>query len=134
MESNGCWTGWPGRLSRCSTPPGRCCPRARHTPESLLVFESVLVADLRAAAARYPADERPRRLVARLWDSGAVGRHESARKVIDHPSIGPIELDCDVLTVEGCDLHIMVYTAEPGSEAAERLALLAVLGTQSLTG
>lgn len=27
-----------------------------------------------------------------------------------------------------------VYTAEPGSDAAERLALLTVLGTQSLTG
>ncbi|WP_409495885.1 helix-turn-helix transcriptional regulator [Amycolatopsis sp. cmx-11-12] len=118
--------------------------RARHTPESLRAFESVLVADLRSAAARYPADQWLARLVAELrggsprfarwWDSGAVGRHESTRKVIDHPTVGPVELDCDVLTVEGCDLHIMVYTAEPGSDAAERLALLTVLGTQSLTG
>ncbi|GAB3721864.1 helix-turn-helix transcriptional regulator [Amycolatopsis oliviviridis] len=117
--------------------------RARHTPESLRTFESVLVADLRSAAARYPADQRLTRLIAELrggsprfaslWESGAVGRHESTRKIIDHPSVGPVELDCDALTVEGCDLHIMVYTAEPGSEAAERLALLTVLGTQSLT-
>jgi hypothetical protein len=28
----------------------------------------------------------------------------------------------------------MVYTAEPGTEDAERLALLTVLGTQALVG
>ncbi|MFF4211232.1 helix-turn-helix transcriptional regulator [Streptomyces sp. NPDC001796] len=118
--------------------------RARHTPESLRAFEAALVADLRAAAARYPADQRLRRLIgdlrrssdrfAELWDSGAVGRHEAARKVIDHPQVGALTLDCDVLTVSGSDLRIMVYTAEPGTEDAERLALLTVLGTQTLAG
>jgi hypothetical protein len=39
-----------------------------------------------------------------------------------------------VLTVAGGDLRIMVYTAEPGTEDAERLALLTVLGTQALVG
>jgi hypothetical protein len=39
-----------------------------------------------------------------------------------------------MLTVEGSDLHLLVYTAEPGTEDAERLALLTVLGTQSLVG
>jgi hypothetical protein len=43
-----------------------------------------------------------------------------------------LPLDCDVLTVAGADLTIMVYAAEPGTQAAERLALLAVLGTQTL--
>ncbi|HVQ48842.1 MAG TPA: hypothetical protein VMS92_02245 [Mycobacterium sp.] len=38
----------------------------------------------------------------------------------------------DVLTVAGPDLRIMVYTAEPGTEDAERLDLLAVLGTQTI--
>ncbi|MFE0331760.1 helix-turn-helix transcriptional regulator [Streptomyces sp. NPDC058960] len=118
--------------------------RARHTPESLRAFEAALVADLRAAAARYPADQRLRRLIgdlrtssdrfAELWDSGAVGRHEAARKIIDHPHVGALTLDCDVLTVAGSDLRIMVYTAEPGTEDAERLALLTVLGTQTLAG
>lgn len=35
-------------------------------------------------------------------------------------------------SVAGPDLRIMVYTAEPGTQDAERLALLAVLGTQTL--
>jgi transcriptional regulator with XRE-family HTH domain len=118
--------------------------RARHTPESLRAFEAALVADLRAAAGRYPADQRLRRLVAELransdrfaelWESGAVGHHEAARKSIDHPQAGPLTLDCDVLTVAGSDLRIMIYTAEPGTEDAERLALLTVLGTQALVG
>nr|WP_232291957.1 hypothetical protein [Frankia sp. QA3] len=40
----------------------------------------------------------------------------------------------DVLSVAGSDLRIMIYTAEPGTRDAERLALLAVLGTQALVG
>ncbi|MEW2538776.1 helix-turn-helix transcriptional regulator [Micromonospora chalcea] len=118
--------------------------RARHTPQSLRAFETALVADLRAAADCYPADQRLRRLIAelragsdrfaKLWKSGAVGRHEAARKTIDHPNVGPLTLDCDVLTVAGSDLRIMIYTAEPGTEDADRLALLTVLGTQALVG
>ncbi|MGW5157965.1 helix-turn-helix transcriptional regulator [Nonomuraea wenchangensis] len=118
--------------------------RVRHTPESRRALEAALVADLRATAARYPADQRLRHLVvdlragsdrfADLWDSGTVGHHEAARKTIDHPHAGAVTLDCDVLTVSGSDLRIMIYTAEPGTADAERLALLTVLGTQTLAG
>ncbi|MFJ5220757.1 transcriptional regulator, partial [Streptomyces sp. NPDC088354] len=130
-ERNGVWRHFLGLSSR-----------ARHHPEDLEAFETAIVSDLRAAAARYPSDQRLRRLVTELrahshrfaaqWDSGAIGRHEAAHKTIDHPQVGPVRLDCDVLTVAGSDLRIMIYTAEPGTEDAERLALLTVLGTQSL--
>ncbi len=116
--------------------------RARQTPEVVDDLRAAQVADLRSAASRYPADGRLRRLVeelrarsarfAELWDSGAVGRHVAARKTIDHPQAGAVTLDCDVLTVAGSDLRVMIYTAEPGTEDAERLALLTVLGTQEL--
>jgi transcriptional regulator with XRE-family HTH domain len=118
--------------------------RVRHTPQSRRALEAAQVADLRMTAGRYPADQQLRRLVAELhansdrfaelWDAAAVGRHEAARKTIDHPHVGPLTLDCDVLTVAGSDLRIMIYTAEPGTEDAERLALLTVLGTQTLVG
>jgi len=118
--------------------------RVRQTPDERRVFEETLVADLRGAAARYPADKPLRRLIAdlransprfaELWDSGAVGRHEAARKTIDHPQVGALTLDCDILTVAGSDLRIMIYTAEPGSADAERLALLTVVGMQALVG
>lgn len=132
-DRNGVWRNFLGSGSR-----------VRHTPQSQRALETASVADLRAAANRYPADLRLRRLIAQLransdrfaelWDSGAVGRHEASRKTIDHPQVGALTLDCDVLSVAGSDLRIMVYTAEPGTQDAERLALLAVLGTQTLTG
>ncbi|MFE9119924.1 helix-turn-helix transcriptional regulator [Streptomyces sp. NPDC007172] len=116
--------------------------RVRHTSQSRLALETAVVSDLRDAARRYPADRRVRELVAELraasarfaelWDAGAVGHHEASRKVIDHPVVGPVTLDCDVLNVAGSDLRIMVYTAEPGTRDAERLELLAVVGTQTL--
>ena len=103
-----------------------------------------LVADLRMTAARYPDDARLRRLVADLraaspqfvglWETAAdpAPVEQSRHKVVEHPAVGPITVDCDTLVVAGDDLRIMVYTAEPGTEDAERLELAIVLGTQSL--
>ncbi|MFF1614084.1 helix-turn-helix transcriptional regulator [Amycolatopsis sp. NPDC058278] len=118
--------------------------RVRDTPGSRDTLQAALVADLRGTAGRYPDDRDLHALItdlrrrstrfAALWESGAVAHHESARKTIDHPDVGPLTLDCDVLSVAGSDLRLMVYTAEPGSDEAERLALLGVLGTQSLVG
>lgn len=118
--------------------------RVRHTPEAFLALQTAQVTALRAAAQRYPADRYVRRLITELrsrsdlfvelWDSGATETSTESRKTVDHPQVGPLTLDCDVLSVEGADLRIMVYSAEPGTEDAERLALLAVVGTQSFAG
>ena len=101
-----------------------------------------LVADLRLTATRYPHDSRLRRLITELravsphfvelWQCAPdlAPAEQSRHKVIDHPAVGPITLDCDTLVVAGDDLRIMVYTAETGSTDADRLALLTVLGTQ----
>lgn len=101
-----------------------------------------MVTDLRTSVARYPKDADLRAFVrdlraiseefAQLWDDRVTGFHESDRKTIEHPELGSITLDCDVLTVPGSDLRIVVYTAVPGSEAAEKLRLLSVVGLQSL--
>jgi MmyB-like transcription regulator ligand binding domain len=103
------------------------------------------VADLRLTAARYPADPRLKRLISELaaqsprfvelWEPGELEPHhdQGRRKVIDHPGVGRITLDCDTLIVAGDDLRIMIYTAEPGTEDAERLALAIVLGIQELS-
>jgi transcriptional regulator with XRE-family HTH domain len=110
------------------------------TPEQERQFGVAVVADLRAAATRYPADVQLRELIAALrgsdrftayWEAGEIRPHGSARKLLHHPQVGLMELDCDVLTVPGSDLRIVAYTAEPGTEAADRLALLAVVGQQS---
>jgi DNA-binding XRE family transcriptional regulator len=113
-----------------------------YTPEQLDDFERAAVTELRAASARYPDDERVRRLIAdvyagserfaELWDAGVVGGHRGARKTIRNAQVGPVTLDCDVLTVGGSDLRIIVFTADPGTPDAERLQLLSVVGTQQL--
>jgi hypothetical protein len=102
------------------------------------VLTAALVGDLRAAAANYPADRRLAAMIAslrrdsadfaRLWDSGAVARHESHQKTIRHPVVGEITLDCDVLTANGADLRLVVYTAAAGSRDAGKLDLLRVTG------
>ncbi|MHC1558900.1 helix-turn-helix transcriptional regulator [Actinomycetospora sp. C-140] len=118
--------------------------RVVHTAEELAELQAGQVADLRLTASRYPADRTLRALVAELtarserfaelWESGAPvpSREPSKRKVVDHPAVGRIALDCDTLVVATDDVRIMVYTAEPGTEDAERLALAVVLGTQTL--
>ncbi|WP_307678858.1 helix-turn-helix transcriptional regulator [Streptomyces sp. V4I2] len=131
FERNGVWRNFLGAPTR-----------VRHTPEERRAFEVGMVCELRATSARYPADRQLRRLIAELhagserfaelWDAGVVGRLEASRKTIEHPQVGLLTLDCDLLRVEGNDLHILVYSAEPGSEAAEKLGLLSVVGTQRL--
>ena len=118
--------------------------RAVHTPEQRAEFEAALVADLRLTAARYPADQRLKQLIrelaaqsprfVELWEAGTVEPHRDfgRHKVIDHPDVGPITLDCDTLIVAADDIRMMIYTAEPDTEDAERLALAIVVGTQSL--
>ena len=62
-------------------------------------------------------------------------QNERAERVaLQARAMQSLTLDCDTLTVQCSDLHIMIFTAEPGTEDAERLALLTVLGTQTLVG
>jgi hypothetical protein len=49
---------------------------------------------------------------------------------VHHPELGPVTVDCDVLTTAGSDLRLVAFTAAPGSEDADKLRLLGVLGTQ----
>jgi transcriptional regulator with XRE-family HTH domain len=106
-------------------------------------FEASLVADLRRVHGRYPGDRGVRTLVEELlassdrfrelWESGAVGEHQSERKVVRSDVVGDIELDCDVFTVAGTDLRIVAYTAASGSEAAAKLDFLRVSAVAAVT-
>ena len=133
LERNAVWRNLLG--------PGN---RVVHTAREQADHEARLVADLRLTASRYPADRALRRLIADLteqsprfadlWrsDSPPPPPDPSKRKVVDHPTVGRLTLDCDTLVVALDDLRITVYTAEPGTEDADRLALAIVVGTQSL--
>jgi hypothetical protein len=100
------------------------------------------VASLRAAAARYPADPDVARLVKelrqrstefdRIWSEAPAAGWLSHTKTIAHPDVGPITLDCESLTIPDSGQAVIVYSAEPGTRAAEQLDLLRVLGTQRM--
>ncbi|GAB2605830.1 transcriptional regulator [Paractinoplanes abujensis] len=140
-------TGWHG-IERNAIWRNLLGPSSRvvHTPREHAEHVARLIADLRLTASRYPADRALRKLIgelaeasprfAELWESDAAPPapgETSKHKVIEHPAVGRIALDCDTLVVSLDDLRIMIYTAEPGTEDADRLALATVLGTQSLT-
>ncbi|MCX4770730.1 hypothetical protein [Streptomyces sp. NBC_01285] len=108
-------------------------------------FVASIVADLKDAVSRYPADSRLDRLVRELrelrelretsdafahqWAAPtAAAPHTNDRKTIRHPQVGDILLYCDVLVVPGADLRMVTYTAATGSAEAGKLDLLRVTG------
>jgi transcriptional regulator with XRE-family HTH domain len=104
--------------------------------------DRAMVADLRRAAGRHPADPRLASVLqrtldgnpdfARLWREGAVAGHREERKTIQHPQAGDITVDCDVLTDSDTDLKIVAYTTTPGSEDETRLQFTRVISTQNM--
>lgn len=100
----------------------------------------VHVANLRAVLARRPQDQRVVSLVrelreasaqfAELWDQHDVAVLRSSSKTFVHPVVGRLDLDCETLLNDPGDQRLVVFTARPGSESHERLALLRVLGAE----
>jgi transcriptional regulator with XRE-family HTH domain len=100
------------------------------------------VADLRATVARRPDDAHLRELVAglraasplfeRLWVEHDVAVRHDDRKRILHPVVGLLELDCEVLLTPEHNQRLVLHTAPAGSETADRMELLRVLGLQQL--
>lgn len=131
----------PGPAASASASAGAF--RMVRGPEATAEFERSMVADLRMAAGRYPDDTRVIGLIndlrrasprfCELWSQHQVASRHQDRKTINHPEVGLLTLDCDVLTVEGSDLRIVMYTADPASEDASKLSLITAIGLQHLT-
>ncbi|MCD2440684.1 helix-turn-helix transcriptional regulator [Agromyces sp. SYSU K20354] len=67
-----------------------------------------------------------------IWAAHEVGVRPPDLKRFLHPEVGPLELSCQTLLDPEQSHHLLVYTAEPGSESYEKLRLLAVIGAQRL--
>ncbi|MHB1498221.1 MAG: helix-turn-helix transcriptional regulator [Acidimicrobiales bacterium] len=114
--------------------------RVRKNDAEAEEFQANALADLRRTLGAYPDDSGLSQLVddlrrasprfCELWAKRVVNTTPSDRKTVDHPAVGSITLDCDVLTVTGSDLRIVVYTADPSSPDADRLRLAQVIGLQ----
>ncbi|WP_278236703.1 helix-turn-helix transcriptional regulator [Isoptericola sp. AK164] len=94
------------------------------------------VASLRTIAGRHPFDKEITDLVGELstrseefrtrWARHDVRLHIEGIKRMRHPVVGLLELEYNTLGLPGDEgLGMTVYTAAPGSEAQEKLALLA---------
>jgi transcriptional regulator with XRE-family HTH domain len=151
--------GWVGLLGDPSASPPRLRNFARDRfpvdagPTQLALWpvteadpdatDAAVVSDLRRATGRFPRDSRLAALIrdlnagnrrfAELWATGEVATHREDHKAIDHPSVGPVTVDCDVLTDGDSELKIVIMTAVPGSEDETKLRLTAIAGPPATT-
>ncbi|WP_431278221.1 helix-turn-helix transcriptional regulator [Leifsonia poae] len=105
-------------------------------------FRQTVVMQLRTTLARYPTDPAVVGLVdelresstefARLWERHDVEASPVLTKTFRHPVVGDITVDCDSMSLTDRDQHLVLYSAPQGSRDAEALALLNVLGTDSI--
>jgi len=112
-----------------------------YAPEDAAAFADQCVADLRAAAARYPTDPGIRALIARLlanspefvrrWEQHQVSVRRGATKRLRHPVVGELELAYEILEIPDRGQRLVIYTALPGSPSLEALRLLEVVGTET---
>lgn len=118
----------------------RPAERACYLPEEHDRQGRALIANLRAALGSLGTQSRASELVrvlekespefARLWARQEVAKRFADHKIIVHPQLGEIELDCQVLHTDDNAQILLVLTAEPRSEAEQKLQLLSVLGTE----
>ena len=100
------------------------------------LFAEMCVAIMRTEAGRDPHDKGLQDLVGelstrsdvfrKLWGAHDVRTHGSGTKRFNHPVVGELTLAYEGLALAADPgLVLTIYTAEPGSPSAERLALLA---------
>jgi len=95
------------------------------TDPETVAFARSTVADLRAAYARYPADQGIQGLVsellatspqfAEMWGAHEVESRRPIIKRVDHPLTGPLEFECQVLHIPHAGQRLITYCAAPGS-------------------
>jgi transcription regulator MmyB-like protein len=117
--------------------------RTIYPPEDHDIFSRILVSDMRTATTRDgPASDAAhivQRLLSQspefteLWAAHLVGFGHDRRKRITHPELGILELDCQRVFDADQGQTLLVFTATPGSDSAEKLQLLSVIGEQRMT-
>ncbi|WP_281262856.1 MmyB family transcriptional regulator [Streptomyces ardesiacus] len=116
--------------------------RLRYHPDEHDHQSRVFVADLRAVSARRGVDSEVRGLIRRLvsascefadlWAHQEVAVRRADRKRLMHPDLCAIELNCLSLLSEDGSQRLLWFTAPVGGDSAEKLELLAVLGSQDV--
>ena len=101
------------------------------------------VADLRVTWGRRRGDRAVRALVddlaaaspefAASWARQEVEVRRSTRKLLHHPEVGALDLECEVVVSTSSGQRLVLFRPVPGTGTAERLELLHVVGVQALS-
>ena len=68
-----------------------------------------------------------------MWERHEVGMRWSDVKRFVHPQVGRLDVYCQLLLEPDQGQSLLIFTATPGTEDHEKLALLTVLGTDQFT-
>ncbi|MDR7277183.1 helix-turn-helix transcriptional regulator [Catenuloplanes atrovinosus] len=138
----GVWTGLPGYESnvtwRWFADPAS---RDSNDPAEYERIGRAYASDLRAGIAQRPSGDRfAHGLVtdllerstefAELWAQQHVAALTSAPKLIRHPLVGELDLQCDVVLSPATGHRLILFRPRPGSNSREQLEFLDVLGNQ----
>jgi hypothetical protein len=103
--------------------------------EHFLSFTRSTVADLRANYARYPGDQEMESLVsemlalspqfAEMWAEYEVEVRGPMLKHVDHPQVGSLDFECQVLHIANTGQRLIAYCAAPGSPTESAFIQLA---------
>jgi transcriptional regulator with XRE-family HTH domain len=114
--------------------------RRLYPPDEHARHSRAMVANLRAAYGQMGPKSRAGELAsllckesaefAELWERQEVAKRFADHKVLMHPELGAIEVDCQVLFTEDQSQALLVLTAAPRTEGYEKLQLLGVLGNE----
>jgi hypothetical protein len=95
------------------------------------------VAHLRAMSGLAPLDQNLIDLIheldtrsedfSRIWRLHDVRFLSTGRKLFDHPKVGALELNYEVLDIAGTCQRLVIYQAAPGSIDGDTVQLLAML-------
>jgi transcriptional regulator with XRE-family HTH domain len=115
--------------------------RTRVLPEDLPHILANHVANLRAVHVSRPKDDEVNALIRDLikdsaefrdlWQRHDVAVLRAATKTLLHPEVGRLDLDCEVLLAPSGEQKLILFTGRPGTDTADKLKLLRVLGHQS---
>ncbi|MFG1607811.1 helix-turn-helix transcriptional regulator [Actinoplanes sp. NPDC049265] len=113
--------------------------RVRYVADDHPLHSRTNVALLRAAVTRDGPDSEAADLAetlartsaefAELWERHEVGLRWSDTKRMVHPQVGRLDVYCQLLNEPDQGQSLLIFTATPGTESHEKLALLTVLGT-----
>ncbi|GAA1656587.1 helix-turn-helix transcriptional regulator [Actinoplanes couchii] len=118
--------------------------RSRYLPDDHELHSRVYASVLRAVSTAQGLGSPAAELVtvlqrsggefAALWERQEIGLRWSNAKRFVHPQVGRIDLFCQTLLDPDQGQSLLIFTATPGTESYDKLALLAVLGSDSFAG